>query len=131
MTPPPIPPDLLLSHAEFIRRLARKLLADDALAEDVLQETFVVALEKPPARRTSIRGWLGSVEFGDWVPRLTQDVNLDGLIDIAQSAGANYENYLGNAAVDGDRRDGTNGPSYPFNRIRLAEDTFRKAVETR
>ena len=62
MTPPsPISPDLLLHHAAFLRRLAQRLVGDEAGAEDVLQETWVVALEHPPKRRTSLRAWLASV----------------------------------------------------------------------
>ena len=43
----------LLEHAAFVRRLARVLVLDDARAEDVLQQTWLNALEHPP--RASIK----------------------------------------------------------------------------
>lgn len=51
------PPEALLQHAEFLRRLARGLLLDDGLAEDALQETHLAALRKPPRARGSLRQW--------------------------------------------------------------------------
>ena len=56
-TPPPL--DELLSHAEFVRGLAHALVRDAQQAEDVAQETWVAALERPPTQRP--RAWLASV----------------------------------------------------------------------
>jgi RNA polymerase sigma factor (sigma-70 family) len=53
--------EALLSHAGFIRSLARRLLRDDDLAEDVVQDALVVALETPPRRLDQLRAWLGAV----------------------------------------------------------------------
>ncbi len=61
MTPPDPTIERLLVHGEFLRRLARRLLGDDALAEDVVQQTWLAALEKPPARPGSWRAWLTGV----------------------------------------------------------------------
>ena len=38
----------LASHALFLRRLARKLVRDEASADDVAQETWRAALARPP-----------------------------------------------------------------------------------
>jgi RNA polymerase sigma-70 factor (ECF subfamily) len=50
----------LHEHAAFLRALARRLCADPATADDVVQETFVRALHRPPRLR-SARAWLASV----------------------------------------------------------------------
>ena len=51
----------LLAHAGFVRAIARSLLRDEHDAEDVVQETFLAALEHPPADRGKLRAWLGAV----------------------------------------------------------------------
>jgi len=54
----------LLEHAGALRRLARGILGDAHAAEDVVQETWVRALERPPARAGrdgTLSGWLASV----------------------------------------------------------------------
>jgi RNA polymerase sigma-70 factor (ECF subfamily) len=53
--------DDLLGHAEFIRALAVRLVRDDALAEDAVQETFARALESPPRGASKLRAWLARV----------------------------------------------------------------------
>lgn len=47
-----------LSHAPFLRRVARALVRDDQTAEDLLQETWIAAIEHPPARGGRLRSWL-------------------------------------------------------------------------
>ena len=59
-SPPPITPELLLAHAPSLRALARGLLAE-AAADDVLQETWLAALERPPRQREGLGAWLRSV----------------------------------------------------------------------
>ena len=54
-------PDLLLGQADFVRALARSLLADPAAAEDVSQEALVAGLERPPDEAGALRGWLARV----------------------------------------------------------------------
>jgi RNA polymerase sigma factor (sigma-70 family) len=49
----------LLEHSAFVRRLARTLLRDGQAAEDIEQETWRAALERPP--RGEARGWLTRV----------------------------------------------------------------------
>lgn len=52
---------LLLDEVSWIRRLARELVADRDLAEDLVQETCVVALEHAPRERSKLRQWLAQV----------------------------------------------------------------------
>ncbi|HEX6886003.1 MAG TPA: sigma-70 family RNA polymerase sigma factor [Planctomycetota bacterium] len=54
-------PEALLGQADFVRALARSLLADPGAADDVAQEAFVACLERPPAQPGALRGWLASV----------------------------------------------------------------------
>lgn len=59
--PPPVPLDALLRHREWVRALARRLVADPNLADDVVQETWLEALRHPPRHDASARGWLATV----------------------------------------------------------------------
>ena len=66
MTPPPPPAysldaDMLVGHGDFLRRMAHGLLGDEHLAEDLVQEVWVRALESPPGELRSPRGWLSTV----------------------------------------------------------------------
>jgi RNA polymerase sigma-70 factor (ECF subfamily) len=60
MTAPPTI-DELLEHADFLRRLARVLVKDEATAEDLVQDTWVEALRRPPHERGNLRRWLAVV----------------------------------------------------------------------
>ena len=44
----PIRPEDLLAHSQWARALARTLVRDAATAEDLVQETWVAALKRPP-----------------------------------------------------------------------------------
>lgn len=57
----PFSADDLSTHGDAMRRLARDLVADDSLADDAVQQAYVVALTRPPRERHSIAGWLLSV----------------------------------------------------------------------
>lgn len=57
----PPPDEILLQHLEWIRRLARRMVADDQTAEDLAQETCVVALEHRPREGARVREWLATV----------------------------------------------------------------------
>ena len=49
-------------HAGFVRRLARSLVRDESRADDVVQETWLAALEEPPrSTGDGLRGWLATV----------------------------------------------------------------------
>ena len=54
-------PDALLQHADFTRSLARHLLRDPSDADDAAQETWRVAIERPPRPEGSARGWFATV----------------------------------------------------------------------
>jgi len=58
MTPEP---EALIQHTDFLRRLARPLVADEATLDDVLQETWLAALLHPPRKAGALRSWLGTV----------------------------------------------------------------------
>ncbi|MGK0219335.1 MAG: RNA polymerase sigma-70 factor (ECF subfamily) [Planctomycetota bacterium] len=61
MANPEITPELLQAHAGFVRSLARGLLSDDALVDDVVQETFLRALTNGPRHREALSAWLRTV----------------------------------------------------------------------
>lgn len=54
-------PEFLLENAAWMRRLALGLVRDDARADDLVQETLAIALEKPARELTAPRGWLKRV----------------------------------------------------------------------
>ncbi|MEW6744902.1 MAG: sigma factor [Planctomycetota bacterium] len=58
---PPSDIDSLLRHASWLRALARSLLMDAERAEDVVQQTWLVALEHPPRSHRNLRAWLGAI----------------------------------------------------------------------
>jgi len=53
--------DELLSHAEWMRRLALRILRDDEAASDVVQQTWLAVLEGRPTRVDCPRSWLASI----------------------------------------------------------------------
>lgn len=62
MTRPPLPdPRRLLTHEVFLRELAARLVSDPAGADDVVQETWVAAIERAPPEARSLRAWLAQV----------------------------------------------------------------------
>jgi RNA polymerase sigma-70 factor (ECF subfamily) len=54
-------PEDLLSHAAWMRTLARSLVRDDASADDIVQETFVAVAERAPERPRVVGAWLRGV----------------------------------------------------------------------
>lgn len=52
--------DSLLAHREWVRAVARALVADPNDADDVEQQTWLAALARPPRDDGSLRGWLGA-----------------------------------------------------------------------
>lgn len=55
------PAELLLDHVTWIRELARHLVADRELADDLAQDAWVIALQRPPRERSKARPWFASV----------------------------------------------------------------------
>lgn len=51
----------LAGHLEFVRRVAHALVRDAAAAEDLAQDAWVAALERPGTLRGSLRAWLAVV----------------------------------------------------------------------
>jgi DNA-directed RNA polymerase specialized sigma24 family protein len=57
----PQSPELLLEQVTWIRELAKHLVADESARDDLVQETCMRALERPPRDASRIRHWLASV----------------------------------------------------------------------
>src|SRR5262249_28900190 len=53
--------DLLLQHQRYLRRLVRNLVRDENAAEDLVQTTWLAALEQPPRSPDALRSWLARV----------------------------------------------------------------------
>ena len=53
--------DALLQHEPFVRAVVRGLLTDEARVQDVLQETWLTALRRPPRDAGALRSWLARV----------------------------------------------------------------------
>ena len=54
--------ECLLTEADWLRRLARYLVHDQADADDLVQETWMTAIRSPaPDARASMRPWLALV----------------------------------------------------------------------
>ena len=58
---PPVSMEALLQERDFVRSLARRLVRDEASADDIVQQTWVAALTRPPESRRAVRGWLHGV----------------------------------------------------------------------
>ncbi len=57
----PITTEALLAHSDWVRRLVSGLVFDPSRTEDVLQETWLVALARPPKEDLDLRAWLATV----------------------------------------------------------------------
>jgi RNA polymerase sigma-70 factor (ECF subfamily) len=53
--------DALLEHTGWARRLARSLVSESDAADDLVQESWLSALRRPPTITGSARAWLGTV----------------------------------------------------------------------
>jgi RNA polymerase sigma-70 factor (ECF subfamily) len=51
----------LLAEQDWVRRLARRLVADTSLADDIAQATWLAALRHPPRHERNLRAWLGQL----------------------------------------------------------------------
>ncbi|MCZ6597638.1 MAG: sigma-70 family RNA polymerase sigma factor, partial [Planctomycetota bacterium] len=54
-------PEDYLAYAGSLRTLALQLVRDEHEADDVVQDTWLAALHRPPAERSGLRWWLGAV----------------------------------------------------------------------
>src|SRR5262249_58694164 len=57
----PPDPEELLGHAAWLRRLALSLVGPAGGADDLVQDTWLAALRRPPARPGPLRPWLAEV----------------------------------------------------------------------
>jgi RNA polymerase sigma-70 factor (ECF subfamily) len=53
--------DSLLAHRAWVRGIARALVADESRVDDVEQETWLVAMDRPPRGVGAVRAWLRRV----------------------------------------------------------------------
>ncbi len=53
--------EALLKHAEWVRTVARRLVADESTADDIVQDSWLAALKRPPEHAGQLRGWLARV----------------------------------------------------------------------
>ena len=60
MDPSRSSPEELLSHAQWLRMLALRMVGDESTADDLVQETWLAALKRPP-RSEGLRAWLSRV----------------------------------------------------------------------
>ncbi len=51
----------LLEHSGWLKGLARSLVSDGSAADDLVQETYLAAMRRPPRGSEATKGWLGSV----------------------------------------------------------------------
>jgi RNA polymerase sigma factor (sigma-70 family) len=51
----------LLAHTEWLTRVARALTTSADDADDVVQQTWLRALEQPPSHASNLRGWLATL----------------------------------------------------------------------
>src|SRR5690349_21142237 len=58
---PGVPIERLLAQREWIRALARTLVRDEAGADDLEQQAWVEALDRPPSHGTGLRAWFATV----------------------------------------------------------------------
>jgi RNA polymerase sigma factor (sigma-70 family) len=63
MTQPsaPVTIEALLSQSDWVRRLAYSLTRDPAEADDLVQETWLVVAQHPPAHASNLKSWLRAV----------------------------------------------------------------------
>jgi RNA polymerase sigma factor (sigma-70 family) len=54
-------PEQLLAHAEWAQALAQRLVGDASTADDVVQETWLAAMGRPPRAGEPLRPWLSRV----------------------------------------------------------------------
>jgi RNA polymerase sigma-70 factor (ECF subfamily) len=54
-------PAHLLDHAAWLRTLAQSLVGDRATADDLVQDTYVAALGRPPSMDRPVNPWLSRV----------------------------------------------------------------------
>ena len=69
-SPDSIDLERFLHNCTWVRRLACRLLYDESLTDDVMQEVYLALVQAPPSKPRVLNSWLGTV-----VRRLTSRVN--------------------------------------------------------
>jgi len=64
-----IPLDRLLAHREWVRRVARAMVRDENVADDLEQGVWLEVLRRPPRMSGSIRGWFAAALRHDLADR--------------------------------------------------------------
>jgi RNA polymerase sigma factor (sigma-70 family) len=59
-------PERLIEHAVWMRRLAAGLAGDGPAADDLVQDTWLAVLRRPPRRPGPLRPWLARVATNEW-----------------------------------------------------------------
>ncbi len=57
----PFDPEIVLQNTKSLRQLALTLVRDEHLADDLVQETWLAAIRRPPEQPGALRAWLGRV----------------------------------------------------------------------
>jgi hypothetical protein len=66
MTPESVPMQELLTHADFVRGLARDPVRDPDVGDDLAQEAWLRTLRSPPRHGESLRGWFATLLQNLW-----------------------------------------------------------------
>ncbi|HUR27678.1 MAG TPA: sigma-70 family RNA polymerase sigma factor [Planctomycetota bacterium] len=61
MEHPTVDAEFVLAHQDYVKRLARGLVFDEAGADDLAQQVWLAALQHPPANASGLRGWLATI----------------------------------------------------------------------
>ncbi len=68
--------ETLLSHASFLKSLSRALVSDPNVAEDLVQDTWLATLHKPPHRLDQAKAWLARILKNKAVSRFRSESRL-------------------------------------------------------
>jgi len=103
---PQVSQEQLLRDSEHVSRLVYGMVGNTAIADDILQEAWLRALEKPPAHAASLAGWWSRVARNlaiDWFRREgkfnrhkdpTQPDSVDAKVDPSFEASRAETSYL-------------------------------------
>ena len=72
---PTVSVEQLLTHRDWVRRVARSLVRDENAADDLEQDAWVEALESPPTTRRSIGGWFKTALRHNLIDRLRAEAS--------------------------------------------------------
>jgi RNA polymerase sigma factor (sigma-70 family) len=117
----------LLAHSGWVRALARNLVADGSAADDVEQQVWLTALEKPPKHARNLKAWLSSV-VRSVVGQRHRDVERRQRYDrrMRANAGESAPHPAHNRAdFDAARGDGSIASSPPPDAIASRMETFQ------